>query len=187
MAAVTTVTGTATTFQRCSPQTFTVNAALGATNYTWTVANGAVITSGQGTTSVTIDFSAVLSTLASTKVTVKSTNSCGVSSAVKTLTLASAVCGAKMDTEIRNESAIAVYPNPASDSFNVDLTSIKDETYVMSILTINGSLVSSRRISAMEGLTTLNENISALKTGIYLVQFVNETTNEITVKKLIKQ
>ena len=187
MAGVTTVTGTATTFQRCTPQTFTVNAAPGATTYTWTTANGALVTSGQGTASVTVNFSAVLGTLTSTKITVVATNSCGISSAVKTITLASAVCGAKMDSNARVENAIAIYPNPATDSFNVDLTAGNNDSITMSIITINGAVVSTKKLDIVEGFNTVNENISDLKTGIYFVQFVNETTNETIVKKLIKR
>ena len=187
MAAVTTVAGSATTFQRCLPQTFTLNAAPGATTYTWTVANGAVITSGQGTSSVTVDFSAVLSTVTSTKITVTATNGCGVTSGVKTITLASTTCAAKMATATRTENAIAIYPNPASDSFNMDVTLGNDEVASMAIITIDGTVVRTKKLDVTSGFNTVTENIADLSTGIYFVQFVNETTNETIVKKLVKK
>ena len=187
MAAVTTVTGTATTFQRCTSQTFSVNALAGAT-YTWTPANGAVITAGQGTATVTVDFSAVLSTLTSTKLTVVGTNSCGVSSAAKSITLASAICGAKMaENNLVANTAISVYPNPATSDFNVDVTAVRGGVVTMSIFTIEGAVVSTKDLNVTEGNTTVNENISGLANGIYFVQFVNQATNETIVKKLIKR
>jgi hypothetical protein len=188
MSAVTTVTGTATTFQRCASQSFSVNATVAGATYAWTVANGAVITGGQGTATVTIDFSAVLSTLASTKVTVKATNTCGVSSAVKSITLASAVCGAKMAEEtVAVATNISLYPNPASSEFNVDLTAMQEGVVSMSIYTIDGATVSTRDLNVTEGINTVTENIADLASGIYFVQFVNQATSETIVKKLIKR
>jgi len=188
MAALTTVTGTATTFQRCTPQTFTLKPAAGATNFVWTVANGAVITDGQGTDSVTIDFSGVATSLASTKVTVLATNACGVSSAVKSLTLASASCAVKMaENTAVAATSFNVYPNPATSEFNVDVTAVKGGAYTMTISSITGSVVSTRTINVAEGMNTVNENISGLTNGIYFVQFVNQATNDTIVKKLIKR
>jgi hypothetical protein len=188
MAALKTVVGTATTFQRCASQTFTLVAAPGATTYTWTPANGAVITSGQGTASVTVNFSAVLSTVASTKLTVVATNSCGVSSAVKSITLTSAACATKMaeDTLVATNN-ISLYPNPASSDFNVDLTMVKGGVVTMSIVSINGSVISTKDLNVTEGTTTVNENIADLASGIYFVQFVNQATSETIVKKLVKR
>jgi hypothetical protein len=188
MAALKTIVGTATTFQRCASQTFTLVDAPGATSYTWTAANGAVITSGQGTTSVTVDFSAVLSTLTSTKLTVMATNSCGVSSPVKSITLTSAACVGKMaeDTLVA-ASDISIYPNPASSEFNVDLSMVKGGVVTMSIVAINGSVISTKDLNVAEGNTTVNENIADLASGIYFVQFVNQATSETIVKKLVKR
>ncbi|MFM2214563.1 MAG: hypothetical protein RL427_1826, partial [Bacteroidota bacterium] len=179
---------TATSFQRCIPQTFSIKPAAGATDYVWTVANGAEITSGQGTVTVTIDFSAVLGTLASTKVTAQAANACGVATAVKILTLSSAACAAKMvETPAVAATAFSVYPNPATSEFNVDVTAVEGGAYTMSIYTVTGSVVSSRTINVAEGMNTVNENISGLTNGIYFVQFVNQTTNETIVKKLVKR
>jgi hypothetical protein len=188
IAALKTVVGTATTFQRCLPQTFDLVAAPGATSYTWTAANGAVITAGQGTASVTVDFSAVSTALTSTKLTVYATNDCGVNSAVKSITLATAACAAKMvETPAVTATTFSVYPNPATAEFNVDVTAVEGGAYTMSIYSITGSVVATRTINVAEGMNTVNENISGLTNGIYFVQFVNQATNDTIVKKLIKR
>lgn len=55
---------------------YSISPVLGATSYTWTVPSGAVITSGQGTTSINVTFG-----LNSGNVTVTADNSCGSSTA----------------------------------------------------------------------------------------------------------
>ncbi len=63
----------------CSGSTgniYSIAAVSGATNYTWTVPTGAIITSGQGTVSATVTMGST-----SGNVTVTATNSCGASTA----------------------------------------------------------------------------------------------------------
>jgi uncharacterized repeat protein (TIGR01451 family) len=59
--------------------TYHIDATGGATSYTWTVSPGAVITSGQGTTTATVDWSALGN--GTYEVCVTSNNSCGISPA----------------------------------------------------------------------------------------------------------
>lgn len=187
MPAVTTVTGTATTFQRCTTQSFSVNNAVAGATYTWTVANGAVITGGQGTSTVTIDFSAVASSVVSTKLTVKATNSCNVSSAVKLITLATSECAFSSKENFVDATTISIYPNPAASEFNLDLTTRKDGVVSISIYNIDGAVVSSKDLTITEGINTVTENIADLASGVYFVQFTNHATNETIVKRLIKK
>jgi hypothetical protein len=188
MPAVTTVTGTATTFQRCAPQTFSVNTPIAGATYIWTVADGAVITAGTGTSTITVDFSAVSGSALTTKITVKATNTCSVSSAVKSITLATAVCGAKMaEVAVSDVATISMYPNPATSEFNVDLTAVKGGVVSMSIYTLDGAVVSTKDLTVSEGINTMTENIADLASGIYFVQFVNQASSETIVKKLIKR
>jgi hypothetical protein len=177
------------TFQRCSTMTFSVPAVIGATNYSWITANGAVIVSGQGTNSVVVDFSAVLGTVTKTTLKVAAINVCNVSSAVKTFNLTSAVCpSARIDAASVNVSnEIKVYPNPASDYFTIDITATDADALSMSIYTIDGSLVSTKKLALTTGFNSVTENISELSNGIYVVKFDNATTNESIVKKLIKR
>ncbi|MCE2712967.1 MAG: T9SS type A sorting domain-containing protein, partial [Cryomorphaceae bacterium] len=56
--------------------TYSISSVSGATSYTWSVPSGATIVSGQGTTSITVDYGAT-----SGDVSVTATNSCGTSSA----------------------------------------------------------------------------------------------------------
>ena len=54
----------------CVP--YSISAVSGATGYTWTVPAGAIITSGQGTTGIIVDFGTT-----GGNVSVRSENSCG--------------------------------------------------------------------------------------------------------------
>jgi hypothetical protein len=187
MAAIGTVTG-GTTFGRCANQTFSIAPIVGATTYNWTVNNGAVIESGLTTNSVSVNFSAVPLTNATVILTISATNACGITSAVKSVTLSQVTCGAKMaangNVEISKVSEI--YPNPSSVSFNLDVTSSKVADVTMSIFNFYGNLVSSENVKLNEGSNTINQNVSNLKQGIYFVKFYNASNDEIIVKKLIK-
>ena len=190
VAAIGTATGSAgiTTFTRCATQSFTVPAVVGATQYTWGVADGALIASGQGTNSIVVNFSGVLSTLALTKITVIAKNACNVSSAIKTITLTSAVCSvAKVNSIVEVKSTMSeIYPNPSSDNFNLDVNSVANSEIEMTIYTLNGSLVMSKKLQITEGSNTINENVIALSKGIYIVKF-NDTSSNISItRKLIK-
>ncbi|MFN3969353.1 T9SS type A sorting domain-containing protein [Flavobacterium sp.] len=174
-----------TTFTRCANQTFTVPAVEGATSYTWTSANGAVIVSGQGTTTIEVDFSAVLGTVTLTKLTVLASNACGVNSAVKTINLTSTACPARMDAS-GVTSEVSIYPNPAKDNFTLELTSSQAGEMSMTIYNLNGSLIRTKNIKLTQGNNSINEDVSSLASGIYFVQVYSSSNGETIVKKLVK-
>lgn len=188
MPAVGVVTGSAgiTTFTRCTTQSFTIPAVVGATTYVWTPANGAVIVSGQGTTSVVVNFSAVLASVTSTKLTVAAKNACNVSSAIKSITLTSAACNPfKMVAPA--SSAVSMYPNPVRDNFTLELTSSQVGEMEMTIYNINGAVIRTKNVQLTEGNNVFNEDVSSLSSGIYFVQIYNASNDETVVKKLVKE
>ena len=184
MAALTTPLSNPTTFSS-AVYTIAVNPALGAVSYNFVLPAGATLVS-QSANSADIDFSGVAAATTSVQVKVSATNSCGVTSAFKIITLTRG--GAKMaEDTIAATAAISVYPNPATTEFNVDYTSVKEGVVTMTIYTVQGAVVSTKELNVTEGTTTVNENISDLTNGIYFVQFVNQGTNDTIVKKLIKR
>lgn len=80
----TTLSGPSAAVCAGSTQTYTCTAMANASAYTWTVPSGAVLNSGQGSTSVSVSFP---STFTSGTVSVTANSSCG-NSAVKSLTVA---------------------------------------------------------------------------------------------------
>ena len=69
-----TISGTATVCQGQNGVVYSVPAIASATNYSWTLPNGATISSGANTNSITVDFSAAAT---SGNITVQGTNACG--------------------------------------------------------------------------------------------------------------
>jgi hypothetical protein len=185
-----------TTFTRCTTKTISFPAIATASNYTWTVADGAVIVSGQGTNSVVVDFSAVPTASTTNLITVFASNNCGVNTLTKTVTLTSAVCVAKAivetkiatNEEITSYSNTSVYPNPAVSEFNIDIETSKVGDIQMYIYSLNGIMVMNPKTINLEaGRNTINQNVSNLSKGLYIVRLVDSNNKEIMVKKLIKE
>ncbi|MFH0865240.1 MAG: hypothetical protein V1904_03545 [Bacteroidota bacterium] len=78
------ITGTASIPKGSSGFIYSISPVIGATLYTWVVPAGATITSGQGTTSITVDYSC---NAVSGNITVKSSNACGNASTNSTLAI----------------------------------------------------------------------------------------------------
>ncbi len=68
------ITGNATPCQNATGEVYSITAVTGATGYNWTVPNGASITAGQGTTSITVTFGTT-----DGNVCVSANNACGAS------------------------------------------------------------------------------------------------------------
>lgn len=184
MAAIGTVSG-GTTYSSCN-QTFSIPATVGASSYTWTVPTGATIVSGQNTNSVVVNYGTLTG---NQTIKVAAANICGVSTAVKSVTLTRGNCPTAKESEANSllVNEVKLYPNPANNVFNVELNASADAQMEMTVYSMNGSLVSSKNIQLIEGNNTITEDISYLSNGIYFVKFNNTSTNEMIIKKLIKQ
>jgi len=189
----TTTTTALAKFKTCQVKNITIPAFAGASSYVWTVANGAVITDTDQTTRViNVDFSALEASVTSTVVTVKALNSCGVSTAVKSITLTKENCTSATnkiteENQISLVSKTEMYPNPATDvvNFNIDATS--NGVVELTIYSIDGKIVKeSKGLNVENGTNSFTENVSNLNNGIYLVRITNSTSNEVITKRLIK-
>jgi hypothetical protein len=186
MAAVASIGG-GTTYSSCN-QTFTTPAVLGATTYTWSVPTGATIITGQGTNSVVVNYGSLAG---SKTITVITSNSCGVSSLVKSVILTAGTCPPIVAITNTNETSrvnvTEMFPNPTNDSFNVELSATKSGSVTVTVYSFDGLVVSSKKLQLSEGSNVLNENLSSQRNGIYVVKIINESTGEVTIKKIIKQ
>ena len=175
------------TYSSCD-QTFTTPAVSAAATYTWTVPAGASIVSGQGTNSVVVNYGSLSGTQT---IKVMTTNSCGLSSLVKSVSLTYLACTPPVvNTTTEETSRVSVtemYPNPTTDSFNVTLSASKSGSVSVTVYSFDGMIVSSKIVQLSEGSNVLNENLSSQRNGIYVVKIINELTGEVTIKKIIKQ
>jgi hypothetical protein len=175
-----------TTFSTCANVTFSVANMVGASSYTWTMANGAVIVSGQGTNTVVVSFAAV--TVASTLLRVKAISECGVAGNDKYIALTNVPCATGgNDNTAKISNVSEVYPNPVVDAFTLEMESSKATYAQMQVFTFEGALLISKKINLAEGANTVSESVAELKKGLYIVKITNEATNEVVVKKMIKQ
>ena len=174
-----------TTFTTCANVTFSVADMVGASSYTWTMANGAVIVSGQGTNTVVVSFASV--TVASTLLRVKAISNCGVAGADKYIALTNVACfTGNNDTTAKISNVSEVYPNPVVDAFTLEMESSKATAAQMQVFTFEGNLLLSKQINLAEGTNQVSESVAELKKGLYIVKITNEATNDVVVKKMIK-
>ncbi len=78
------ITGVASLPKGSTGVIYSISPIFGATLYTWTVPTGAIITSGQGSTAITVDYSCAA---VSGNITVKSSNACGNASSNASLAI----------------------------------------------------------------------------------------------------
>lgn len=179
-----------TLFGKCAIQTIAVPAVPFATSYVWTLPNGA--TGSSDTRTIDVNFAAVATPTSTSKVTVKvkAFNGC-VYSAEKSIILSFdgiTLCpDVRMASNLVSLDASQIYPNPTSDNFNINLTSSISSEVLVTIYSMNGSVVKTNKIELNQGLNTINEDITSLGSGIYFVRLVNESNNETIVRKLIKR
>ncbi|MGG7036051.1 MAG: T9SS type A sorting domain-containing protein [Flavobacterium sp.] len=188
LAAVGAPTG-GTTFQRCSTMTFSVPAVAFATNYVWSATNGAVFVGDATSNSVEVDFSEVPAGLTKTTLSVQASTDCGYIGKAKVISLKSVACGTGRMAPAAVTAAVTsaeIYPNPAVDSFNLDITAERNGELTITICSFNGNEIYSRKVGLTEGLNTVTENISSLGKGIYFVKIYNSANNQTLVKKLVK-
>ena len=166
-----------------------------ATSYVWTLQNGAVIVGNDSSFQVTIDFSQVATPTTTTRniIKVKAFNGCNYS-AEKSITLT--WDGITTCPESGNNKEIAttvasnvsqIYPNPAVDTFSIDLSTTVGSEVSLTIYSINGAIVKTSKVQLVEGFNTVSEDVSNLGEGIYFVKLYNATNNETIVRKLVKR
>jgi len=155
----------------CPNQTgviFTTPAVTGVTQL-WTVPTGAVITAGQGTTSMTSTWGTVAGS-----VTVRSVNACGQSSArSKSVSLATCIEGGESD--LLRTILLEAYPNPNNGSFIVRSSDGGDFHLMNSV----GQLL---EVIKLNETNNFRAEIVGLSSGIY---FLNGTVSGTTVTERI--
>ena len=201
-AAVVTVSGLVSVCNRSEGYDYTITAPVGATKYTITAPVGSIVSSMNGVPGVTnniltttdLTFNVVYSGTAAFPTTdktlsIRSVNLFGSATTAKALALTKVTCPpparAEMTTPVM-VSEVSIYPNPAKDNFNLELTTSVASEMSMTIYSLNGATVRTKNVQLSEGNNVINEDISSLANGVYFVRFNNPTNNETIVRKLIK-
>lgn len=80
---------------------------------------------------------------------------------------------ARMEAE-NAEPAISVYPNPANESFRVNITSGSNGNGSIAIYDLSGKLVSEQSCTLTEGLNNITLSSASLQDGLYMVSITAE-------------
>ncbi|AWI25110.1 T9SS type A sorting domain-containing protein [Flavobacterium pallidum] len=165
--------------------TYTTVAAPNVTSYVWIVPPGTTIVSGQGTASLTVIFNAGLP--ASSTISVQYNNACNGIGGKKKLTLTKQSCTSRAAEEVATTTYSELYPNPASEVFNIDIKTENASETTISVYSFSGNMVSSVKHQLNAGENTVATDISRLPRGIYIVKFTDPSSKETETKKLIKK
>ena len=165
--------------------TYTIAAVTGASSYAWVVPSTFTIVSGQGTTALNVTFAGIHTAAGSLKVA--SVNSCGTSAY---RTLAIAVCADPIsmnNTADAGNTYSAIYPNPTTNEFTIDVTSDVDKDVIVEVYDILGNLMIQQKHQVVSGVNTMKTNIESYKDGMYFVRLLDKDSNVLYTQRVVKQ
>ncbi len=157
--------------------------------YTWSLAvTSWTITSGQGTSSITVTGPAT-GTSGSGIVKVRSSNTCNDTSAYRSTGITYCHTSSAMFTltETGANTISAVYPNPTSSEFKIDVTTDVDEVITVQVYDVIGNLIINEKHQMTKGTSTLTNSISNYEAGMYFVRLIDNDANTIYSQTLVKQ
>jgi large repetitive protein len=161
-----TITGAATICANQSGVAYSIPAVTGATSYEWVVPAGAVIVSGQSTTSIVVNFATTAG-----YVKVRSGNACGYS--IYRNKAVSVNCRVKHQLSVSD--GITVFPIPASDEISISIHEEFSSTVNIRLYDITGKLIIEKSVGnyiAGEGINLDTKNCSA---GSYMLKVQTES------------
>jgi protein-tyrosine-phosphatase len=148
----------------------------GATSYAWTPPVGGVITTGQGTVQITINYTSAFT--ASGTLSVAASNACGTSP-LRTLAVT-------RNNRCHGALVPVIYPNPAYDGVDVSFFSDNESAYSIRLVDLVGNALSSQNGVSINGENVKHINLSGVKSGIYFLELINGTeksTEKVVIEK----
>lgn len=177
------ITGPATVSSGQTNVTYQITS-LSGISYNWTVPSGSVITSGQGTNKITVNFGST-----GGSITVILSNNCGSSPmGKKTVTVSPTFAMAKnQDKDVSPVlHGIEVYPNPAQSLMNVLFNANKEgDQYKLLITDLNGKEIYTKQGVATKGSNNLQLDVSKFSAAVYVLKIV--INDHVEVAKIIKE
>ena len=145
-------------------------------SYTWKVPGQARIVSGQGTSSIIVDWKTTSGSILCTP-----SNSCAAGARG---TFAITVgCAATAKSNAGN--SMTVFPNPVNDKATILFTAQAESKYTFLISDMPGKTYERRDMTAQKGQNKLTVDMSKYANGTYLISLVDEKGYIIT-RKLVK-
>ena len=157
---------------------YTVTNAEPNVSYTWKVPGIVRITSGQGTSTITVDWRAYGGTILAVP-----QNSCWVGTrAAYPVSVGNCNAVAKNDN---TKSKLFAYPNPASGTVTVLFTNSKTEKSTLVITDISGKQLMSKEITVTAGTNKIMLDIRNYPDGLFMISL--KTTEGVQSIKIVKQ
>jgi hypothetical protein len=157
---------------------YSIGTVSGATAYSWTTPGGSLVSTGQGTKNILVNYGSTEATNQS--MAVRASNSCGVSNA-KTLggiTISSTFCGARLsDTDPEIRMGFGLRPNPIRDLVLLDIRLQEAAKLTLRITDVTGRLVYTEQIELQAGANTIHRDFSDLPSGIYAITLTSPVGN----------
>ena len=175
-----------------SSATYSVSPVGTGYTYNWSLTlPGWSITSGNGTNSIIISGPAT-GTTGSGLVKVTSTNTCGNTSAFRTMAVTYCHDGIAMNNNETNSNTFSnIYPNPASSEFTIDVVSAgsttENQEVTVEVYDVLGNLVIHSKHQLADGTNTIKTDIKDFTNGMYFVRLLDVDSNVIYTQRVIKQ
>ncbi len=162
------ISGKDTICQGTANLVYSVPAINGATQYVWSLPAGVTVTSGAGTSSVTLQYG---SQALSGNITVKGNNDCGDG------VVSSKAVFVKNCTGIDQknlESTVRIFPNPVSGELTITIKG-RENQLNLTLSDVNGKVLYSEKLTAIPADFRKKLDMSGYAKGVY---FLNLSNNE---------
>lgn len=151
----------------CGVGNYSLVAVAGATSYNWAAPVVPANIIGNGSNSVTIDYSGVAP--GSYSITATPANACGNSNTVS-FSVTIGGCARQMQQAVINAGfELNAYPNPAHDKFIVETSSEVENNYVLSITDLSGRVIAQLNGKVVKGINKIEVDATSFAKGMYLV------------------
>ena len=158
-----TITGKDTVCQGQGNYIYSVPSITGATQDVWTLPAGVTATSGQGTTQVTLSFSA---TAQSGNISVKGQNDCGDGAETVKFIKVNNCAGINSN---KLESSVQIFPNPVREELTLNITGTERQLN-LTIVDRTGKVQYTETLSNIPASFTKKLDMSKFAKGIYFVR-----------------
>jgi len=156
-----------------SSSNYSVNTVTGATNYLWVISAGGMVSAGQGSKNVTVQW--LGTAFANQSISVSTSNNCG-SSPIRTFS------GITMYNCAKNSDPLSmhlnVYPNPAKTMVNVQFNVIKESDFTIYLYDNIGRTIYVKDGHVQAGIQVENIQLDHLSKGIYFVSVEMENQKQ---------
>jgi len=147
---------------------FSIPAIINATTYTWTLPPGAIISQGQGTNAVEVDFSG---SALSGDISAAGVNSCGTGTA-SPMFVNVLVCTGIGENQLYSQ--VMIYPNPVRDLLTISISGAEKQLHLQ-VTDVSGRNLYDEPLTNLPAVYTRQIDVSNFAKGIYLIKLTNDS------------